>query len=328
MVTSPSRRGAVAGIVRVLASLATLAWLAASAAPVAAQAPGGSPGPIGVQAAAAASPLELRFLDVGQGDAVLVRAPDGRAVLVDGGEDGGRLLAHLERADVRSLEVVIASHNHADHIGGLTDVITRYRPRYVIENGVPHTTRTYERFLRAVAAAGSQRLAPTRRTLSLDSVQLTILPPPGAGGQQNDNSVGLRIDYGAFSATLLGDSESGEQQWWLTHHADLLHDVEVHKASHHGSGNGDARNLLTALSPEVVVVSVGAGNRYGHPAAEVLALHRQLGAETYRTDLHGTITITAEFDGSYQVRTERRPLSSHTRTIRIRQCEALDEPHE
>jgi competence protein ComEC len=246
--------------------------------------------------------LEIRFLDVGQGDAVLIRAPDGRAVLYDGGQDGPRLLEQLERAGVTSLELVIASHNHADHVGGLVDAIERYRPRFVLENGIAHTTRTYERFLLAVAAAGSQRLAPTRRTLSLGDVRLVVLPPPGdVALGHNDNSVGVRIEYGAFAATLLGDSQSAQQRWWLEHHADLLGAVSVHKSSHHGSRNGDTRALVERLRPDMVVISVGGGNRYGHPHEQALARYRDVGARIFRTDAHGTITVLAGSDGAVRI---------------------------
>lgn len=295
MATSRCRRlsGRLAALI---APALLLAWVGAT--PLAAQTGDSAAGPLPV-------PVELRFLDVGQGDAVLIRAPGGRAVLYDGGGDGERLLGLLERAGVTSLELVIASHNHADHIGGLAAVIARYRPRYVIENGVPHTTRTYERFLRAILAAGTERLAPTRRVLALDSVRLEILPPPPPGeaaAGQNGSSVGLRVEYGAFSATLLGDAEGPQHRWWLARHRDLLAPVRVHKASHHGSVNGDTRALLDRLRPEVVVIGVGGGNRYGHPDARTLALYREIGAEVHRTDRHGTVTILGGRDGTVRVR--------------------------
>lgn len=263
--------------------------------------------PVVAPPAGPGAPLELRFLDVGQGDAVLVRAPDGRAVLYDGGQDGAVLVRHLERAGIDSLELVIASHNHADHIGGLVEVIERYRPRFVLENGVPHTTRTYERFLRAVAAAGSQRLAPSRRVITLGPVRLTVLPPPGDPALgHNDNSVGLRVEHGTAAITLLGDSQAAQQAWWLEHHGDLLGAVDVHKASHHGSRNGDTRSMLDSLRPGLVVIGVGAANRYGHPHPEVLALHAGLGADVYRTDRDGTVTVLVEHDGTLEIRTTQQ----------------------
>jgi competence protein ComEC len=250
--------------------------------------------------------LEIHFLDVGQGDAVLIRAPDGRAILYDGGPDGGRLLEHLDRIGVASLELVVASHNHADHIGGLVDAVERYRPRYVMENGVAHTTRTYERFLEAMARAGTERLAPTPRVIALGGVSLSVIPPPGDPDLgQNDNSVGLRVEYGAFAATLLGDSEPAQQHWWLRRHRDLLGPVQVHKASHHGSRHGDTRALLAALRPDVVVVSAADANPYGHPHGSAMARYREMGARILRTDLHGTVVVTARADGSVAIDTDR-----------------------
>lgn len=255
-----------------------------------------------------ANELELHFLDVGQGDAVLIRAPSGRSVLYDGGPDGERLLPLLDSAGVTSLELVIASHNHADHIGGLVEVIERYRPRFVLENGIPHTTRTYERFLRALVAAGSQILEPTRRTIMLDSVRLVILPPPGDPALgQNDNSVGLRVEFGEFSATMFGDAEPRQHDWWLRTHPDWFGPVHVHKASHHGSAIGDTQAMLGVLRPGVVVIGVGADNRYGHPHPDMLALYRDVGAAVYRTDVHGTVRILAREDGTTRIVVSRAP---------------------
>jgi competence protein ComEC len=298
------RRGrGVAGTI-LLGVVAALACAAPD--PPAAHAAHGVPGlPASLEPDTAAV-LELHFFDVGQGDAVLIRAPDGRAVLYDGGQDGGLLLGHLEAAGVTSLELVVASHNHADHIGGLVDVIARYRPRFALESGVPHTTRTYERFLRALAAAGSQRLEPTRRVITVGDVHLLVIPPPGDTALgHNDNSVGLRIEYGEFAATLLGDSQPAQQAWWLEHHGELLGPVAVHKSSHHGSRNGDTRALMERLRPDMVVISLGGDNRYGHPHASALALYRHVGAEVYRTDVHGTVRVAADRAGSVRVAVDR-----------------------
>jgi competence protein ComEC len=295
-------RSALPALVPLLACAALLACVVP--APPSAQPDEGAPDRAPGLAADTARALELHFVDVGQGDAVLIRAPDGRAVLYDGGEDGARLLAHLERAGVTSLELVVASHNHADHIGGLVTVIERYRPRFIMENGIPHTTRTYERFLRAAAAAGSERLAPTRRAITLGDVRLLVIPPPGDPALgHNDNSVGLRIEHGDFAATLLGDSQPAQQRWWLEHHGELLGPVVVHKSSHHGSRNGDTRELMERLRPGIVVIGVGAGNRYGHPHPETLALYGDVGAEVYRTAVHGTVVVVARRDGTVAVAT-------------------------
>jgi competence protein ComEC len=259
--------------------------------------------PTAVLPAQQAGTTEIHFLAVGQGDAVLIRAPDGRAVLYDGGTGSPSILPALQALDIR-LELVIASHNHADHIGGLAEVIAAYQPRYVMENGVPHTTRAYENFLRAAANAGSQLLAPENRSITLGDARLRVVPPPGRPEWgHNDNSIGLVIEIGSFRATLLGDSEHRQQAWWLENHRNLLGPVDIHKATHHGSANGDTRALLEILRPSVVIVSAGAGNSYGHPHASALALYQGVGARVLRTDRDGSVIIRVKVDGTHTVTT-------------------------
>ena len=248
--------------------------------------------------------LLVIFLDVGQGDAVLIQAPTGQNVLYDGGRYADRALELLQARGVTKLDLVIASHADFDHIHGLVEVVRFYKPRFFLDNALPHTTQTYAELLQAVQAAGSQLLEPTARTITLGDVTLRILPPPGdASLGQNDNSVGVMVSYGSFRASLTGDSEGAEWNYWDG--LGVLEPVQVHKASHHGSANGDIPLTMSRLEPETVVVSVGAGNSYGHPTDEALRLYAAVGAEVYRTDLQGTITVAAQADGSYTVTTER-----------------------
>lgn len=113
------------------------------------------------------------------------------------------------------------------------------------------------------------------------------------------------IEYGAFRVALSGDAGPQQFRWWSEHHPDLIQPVQVYKSSHHGSADGDDQLSMTMFSPEVVVIGVGAGNRYGHPTDEALALYDFIGATVLRTDLHGTVVITATLEGEYQVVTER-----------------------
>jgi competence protein ComEC len=202
--------------------------------------------------------------------------------------------------------LAIASHNHADHIGGLAEVLTLFRPQFYMDSGIAATTLTHARVLEAVAAAGSQLLEPVARRVSLGDVTLTVVPPPRiAAWDQNDNSIGLVVEYGAFRLSLAGDAEPREWAWWGTHHPEWLTPVHVHKASHHGSINGDTTDRIAQLSPEVVVVSAGAGNSYGHPDRDALRLYEENGASVYRTDVHGTVVVEAQRSGAYTVRVER-----------------------
>ncbi|MEX2500915.1 MAG: MBL fold metallo-hydrolase [Trueperaceae bacterium] len=250
--------------------------------------------------------LELIFLDVEQGTAVLIRAPGGQTALYDAGPRSSDVVAQLRALGVGRLDLAVASHAHADHIGGMAEVLTELRPAFYLDNDLPHTTRTYERTLEAAIAAEVTLLAPERRRIGLGDVELQVLPPPHEPSWgQNDNSVGLRVRYGAFDALLPGDAEPRQWDWWLRHHEDLLSDLQVHLASHHGSRNGDTPSAMAVLSPEVVVIGVGRDNRYGHPHEEALALYAGSGAQILRTDLHGRVTVHIDADGSFRVATER-----------------------
>jgi competence protein ComEC len=246
--------------------------------------------------------LELHFIDVGQGDSILIRSPSGQNVLVDGGRRDDDALAYLQSVGVESLDLVVASHPDADHIGGLEEVVRYYQPRFYLDNGLPHTTQTYLGLLGAVEAAGSQVIPPTDRRIGLGDASLQIIPPPGDESYgTNDNSVGLVLTYGDFTAALTGDAEQPEFAWWQANVPGLLTDVDVYKSAHHGSPNGDSVESVTTFDPETVVISVGEDNSYGHPSPEALTLYESVGADIYRTDLSGTIIVSATADGQYAV---------------------------
>lgn len=267
---------------------------------------GGRPPEREPRATPSAPALLVHFLDVGQGDAVVLQIPDGRAVLYDGGPSGERALAELERLGVDSLELVVASHPHQDHIGGLVEVVRRHPPRYVMDNALSHSTLTYERFLEAVAGSGAQILEPEARTITLGDVAFRVLEPPGvASWGLNDNSVGLVVEHGTFTMVLAGDAEGLQWEWWMGEGVLPWGPVAVLKASHHGSRNGDAWEAIDRLRPAAVVIGVGADNRYGHPHPEALTLYRAVGTEILRTDRNGTVTVEVREGGTYEIRSER-----------------------
>jgi competence protein ComEC len=269
------------------------------------------PAPAPPAAPPAGESLAIHFLDVGQGDATLIEAPGGRWVLVDAGPGAG-VVEELRRLGVDTLALFIASHNHADHIGGAVAVIEAFPVRFFMDNGVPHTTLTYRRMLEALAAADIPLLEPERRTVSLGEVALEILPPPEDPELgHNDNSIGVRIVWGEFAALLAGDAE--EQLWrhWLSTRRELLTPVQVMKSSHHGSRNGDIPAALRRLRPRLVVISAGADNQYGHPHPQALERYAAAGAEVLITAEHGPITVLAGPDGSFRIRTTGTSLHDH-----------------
>lgn len=254
--------------------------------------------------AVAFAQLELHFIDVGQGDSVLIISPSGQTVLYDGGRSGGTALAYLRQLGIESLNLVIASHPDADHIGGLAQVITTYDPPFYLDNGQAATTQVFAQLADAIERADPQVLAAEGQRIGLGDAALQVLPPPNieAWGR-NDNSVGVIVEYGDFQASLTGDAEERQFEWWVENVPELLVPVEVHKSSHHGSNNGDNALSISTLEPEVVVIGVGATNPYGHPTPEILDLYARFGAEVYRTDQDGTVIVTAFEDGTYQIET-------------------------
>src|SRR6266705_5864162 len=204
-----------------------------------------------------AQQLEIRFLNVGQGDAALIRSGT-KTLLIDAGGSAG-VVSYLHAFYIDTIDLVIASHNHADHIGGMSGVLHSAVVRFYMDNGVPQTTATYQRTIEAVQASGAHYLRPTARTITLGDAHIRILPPPPPSGQdQNNTSVGVLIEYGEFHALFTGDSELRELDYWLSNGA--IPHVHVVKVAHHGSPNGTSVAWIEATHPQIAVISVGAGN--------------------------------------------------------------------
>lgn len=256
--------------------------------------------------------VELTFFDVGQGDAVLIRSPEGKLALVDAGSTFPA--EALRRHGVRSLELAVATHPHADHIGGMAGVLRALPPRFYLDNGVPHTTSTYSLVMAYLQQSDITYLQATDRRLELGTVTLRVLPPPAEAASLNDQSVGIVVEYGDFKVLLTGDAETAE----LEHFLRLgVPDVTLLKASHHGALDGVSPAWLRTTKPELVVISCGRDNAYGHPAREALGLYLAAAQAVYRTDLHSDVTIRGARDGSYQVETGRPVASAGERATRL-----------
>jgi beta-lactamase superfamily II metal-dependent hydrolase len=238
---------------------------------------------------------------VGQGDAALITTPDGRHILIDAGPSPDAVARMLSAAGVDTLALVIASHNHADHIGGLPEVFRRFVVRAYLENGLPHTTATYARTLAAVEREpGLQYLTATDRTITIGAITVRVLPPSRIDRSQNNNSVGALIEHGRFRALFTGDSEVEQLRSWLR--TGRIPPVTMLKVAHHGSSNATAPDWIRATVPAIALMSLSSRNSYGHPSPGVEMAWAAVGARVYRTDRDGTIEVLATPDGAFMVR--------------------------
>ena len=188
------------------------------------------------------------MLDIGQGDSILIRSPEGKTALIDAGPTKEGALDVLKRQGITHLDLVAISHHHSDHYGGMEEVVRAMRPRYFLASHSGHSTKTYLKLLKTVEAQSITAIQPTSRPrkIELGSVELTIFPQaPEDRKEENNNSVGIRLKYGAFSVLLPGDSEGPERRWWLENGPELVRDCTILKLAHHGSRNGtDARGSM------------------------------------------------------------------------------------
>lgn len=238
--------------------------------------------------------LTVTWLDVGQGDAAVIQC-GGQSMLIDGGkpEKSSYIYAWLQQHGLSYLDVIVATHVDADHIGGLSGALnyasvgTAYCP---VTTG---TTETFQSFVKYLAQRGRQITVPTAgETFTLGGAQVQILGPLHSAVDSNDNSIVLKLSFGATTFLFTGDAERTEEQDLLNAGVNLQ--STVLKVGHHGSDTSTSYPFLRAVAPQYAVISVGAGNSYGHPTEAVLSRLRDAGVTTFRTDLQGEITAVSD----------------------------------
>lgn len=242
-------------------------------------------------------PLRAHFFDCGQADSTFLELPDGRCMLIDGGEKkfGKELCEKIRALGYEKIDIMVATHPHADHIGGLVTVLKNFKTDVFYMPNVTHTTKTFENLLDALSENGSECIYASRGTEVLTGdVKCRAVAPDGQKYERMNNySIVLKVEYNDVSLLFAGDSEALSEYSMVNSGMDIKSDVL--KVAHHGSATSSTEEFLQKVSPKAAVISVGRENQYGFPAPIVLNRLEALGTAVYRTDISGTINF--ETDG-------------------------------
>lgn len=245
--------------------------------------------------------LEVHFIDVGQGDASLIISPNGKTMLIDAGDNskGREVVEYIKRQGVRKIDVLIGTHPHADHIGGMDDVINSFEIGEFYMPKKIHTTKTFEDVLLAAKSKGiTIKEAYEGREIDFDTnIDTRFLSPikdKNYSDELNLYSAVVRMVYDKDSFIFMGDAEAPNEEDILKSFDDIQSDVI--KLGHHGSSTSTTKEFLDKVSPYAAVVSAGYKNKYSHPHKEVLTLLEENSIPVYRTDEQGTIVFKSKGD--------------------------------
>jgi len=239
--------------------------------------------------------VAVHFIDVGQGDSILITTESG-AMLIDTGENeyAQTVIDYIRAQGVAKLDYAVATHPHADHMGGMAKIIDAIPIETFLAPDVTHTTNAFEKMLDALEARGLGITTPAVGTrYTMGEAVFTILAP--ANPKENDlnnASLVIRMDYGGTSFLFTGDAESASEAEMLASGRAL--DCDVLKVGHHGSDTSSSKAFLSSVSPGIAVISCGVGNSYGHPHAEAVKRLQNIDASILRTDLEGTIVLVTD----------------------------------
>lgn len=252
---------------------------------------------------AAPKDLEVNFLDVGQGDSILIKTPFGQNILIDGGSDSTiikRLGESLAWWDKR-IDLMVLSHPHDDHVAGLIDVIKQYNVEQILYTGVIHTSPTYLEWLELIRERKIFLVIidrPQKISMGKNCYLDILYPQESLLGKEvnnlNNSSMVIKLVYGNTKFLFTGDVELEIEQQLIETQDFASLQADVFKAGHHGSDTSNSKEFLDAVSPKTVVIQVGKDNDFGHPSRRAIKRFERIGAMVYRNDLDGTIRIRSD----------------------------------
>ncbi|WP_281486892.1 MBL fold metallo-hydrolase [Lysinibacillus sphaericus] len=235
--------------------------------------------------------MRVHFMDVGQGDSILIESPNGKTMLIDAGVKGAgqQVVSYLKELGVNKLDKVVATHPDADHIGGLIPVLHAIPIEQFYDSGKVHTSQTFEEMLMAIDEKNIPYYVPkTGDFIEFDKdVTVKVLNTNEHATDNNDASIVLKVVYGNVSFLLTGDAGIALEKEMMSNDVTAT----VLKAGHHGSNTSSSEDFIRAVKPEVTILSYGEDNKYGHPHAEVVNRLQAIGSNIYATADLGTITV-------------------------------------
>ena len=243
--------------------------------------------------------LQITYIDVGQGDSAFIQFPNGKTMLIDAGESSAyeKISKSIDSTKTTHIDVIVATHPHADHIGSMANIIKNYSIGKIYMPKATSNTKTFETLLQTIADHNLKITeAKNGVTINLDeTVAVEILSPISAKYDDTNNySVVLKITYKDTSFLFTGDAEIFVEEELIDNGLDISADVL--KVGHHGSTTSTSAAFLRNVRPTYAIISVGADNSYGHPKQKVLDRLADFGVTVYRTDELGTITLTSNGD--------------------------------
>lgn len=259
-------------------------------------APAGSDHPAPTQDSVSRSDLHVMVIDVGQGDSILITLGADDVMLIDAGEakDAQAVKEELDERGITQIDVLVATHPHADHIGGMAEIINDYEIGCIYMPDMQSDSKTYESFLNTIHAKQVPILeAYAGESFALGSAACTIVSPAqDADKDANNESVMMMLDYLDSEFLFMGDAEEWAEEQILS--AGYNIDADVLKVAHHGSYTGTSEAFLKAVSPDYAIISCGKDNKYGHPHEETLELLNEYSINTLRTDVSGDVLFVSD----------------------------------
>lgn len=241
------------------------------------------------------SVMNVHFIDVGQGDSILIQTPTKKTILIDGGSPkaGKEVVSYLEKSHIKKVDVLIATHPDIDHIGGLSDVMKSIKIGEIIDSGKFYTTKTYLKYRNQIKQAKIPiTIAKKDQNINIDpSLNIKVLNTYEHRKNNNQSSIVLKITYGEISFLFMADVEK-EQEKELQEEYNLKADIV--KVAHHGSQTSSSLEFLQEVNPKIALITYGKQNKYGHPVQRVIQNLNKINATIYSTAVFGDIIVRTD----------------------------------